>query len=80
MELVPAGSEFKPALKLELQEERQFNVEEVFLDDLEQKDFYYGEDEQRISEEMYSFAVDLIKKQRKSQAGGDYLIFLPGLF
>ena len=44
VELVPAGNEFKPALKLELQEERQFKVEEVFLDDLEQKDFYYGED------------------------------------
>ena len=29
---------------------------------------------------MYSFAVDLIKKQRKSQAAGDYLVFLPGLF
>lgn len=80
VELVPAGSEFKPALKLELQDEKQFKVEEVFLDELQQKDFYYGDDEQRISEEMYNFAVDLIKKQRKSQAEGDYLVFLPGLF
>ena len=57
-----------------------FKVEELYLDDLNQKDYYYGDEEQRINEDMFVFAVNLIKRLRREGQHGDYLVFLPGLY
>lgn len=55
-------------------------MEELYLDDLNQKDYYFGEEEQRINEDMFTFAANLIKRLRKEEKNGDYLVFLPGLY
>ena len=62
-------------------ESNKFSNKEYFMDDLNAKTYpkYKANSDIVITEETYSFCIDLVKKHLEGKKG-DILIFVPGLF